>query len=313
VGLTVGAATPYSEVLARVDGLAWQQYTPTASGAQAWALALPASGATTAGKHLLEIVVKSTTETQDRWNSQTTAVQFTGLTLSPGASVALPASRKYRVLVYGDSITEGVRVNGYSGIANDTDRNDNTEDYSYALGALLDAEVGVVGFGGTGMTVSGSGSVPALATSYNALWSGQPRSFSPVPDLVIYNEGTNDSGASLSAMQTAFATVVNGIGYAGTANTYAGLNGTRHLIMEPFNASQSANLPTVAAGFGSANVVYGSTAGLWSSSDSSDSLHPYAYSHLGQLAPGVAALAMPLLHPATTSLLANSYQARRGR
>lgn len=294
IGLTIGPAAPYSEVYARLDGGAWQEYIPTAGGPQTWPLTMPKPS--TASTHLLEFLIKSTTETQDRWNAQTTAVQFTGLTLDAGGSVSLPAARKYQVLIYGDSITEGVRVNGYTGIPNDTDRNDNTLDYSYKLGELLDAEVGVVGFGATGLTVSGSGNVPALPASYRLLWAGQPRTFSPVPDLVIYNEGTNESGAPLSAMTAALTTVINGIGYAGTPPTSAGLNGTRHLILRPFGGYQAANLSAIAAQLNSPNVVYGDTTGFWAAADASDNLHPYGYAHLGQIAPKVAALALPLLH-----------------
>ena len=296
IGLSVGPATPYSQAYARLDGGPWQEYVPKAAGAQTWALTMPSP--TTSPNHLLEFVVKSTTETQDRWNGQATAVQFTGLTLDPGATLTLPPARKYRFLLFGDSITEGVRVNGFSGIPNDTDRNDATLDYAYPLGELLDAEVGVVGFGATGMTAGGSGGVPALPASYRQLWSGQARAFSPVPDLVIYNEGTNEPSAARAAMLAAFTKVVQGIGDTGTTNTSAGLNGTRHLILRPFNGAQSANLSAVAASFHSANVVYGDTTGFWSSEDASDGLHPYAYAHLGQIAPQVAALALPLLRPA---------------
>ena len=295
IGLSLGTATPYSEEYARLDGGPWQEYIPASAGAQTWALTMPTS--TTSPNHLLEFIIKSTTETQDRWNTQATAVEFTGLTLDSGATLTRPPSRKYRILIYGDSITEGVRVNGFSGIANDTDRNDNTLDYSYKLAELLDAEVGIVGFGATGVTRGGSGSVPALPISYSQLWSGQPRIFLSVPDLVIYNEGANETGAPRADELTAFAAVIKGIGYAGYANTFAGLNGTRHLILRPFNGAQAANLPAVAASFHSVNVVYGDTIGFWSGTDASDGLHPYAYAHLGQISPQVAALALPLLHP----------------
>ena len=307
LGLSIGTATPYSEVKARLDGGAWQTYIPTASGAQAWNLTMPTG--TTATRHLLEVIIKSTTETQDRWNSQTTAVQFTGLTLDGGATVSAPALRKYRVLVYGDSITEGVRVYGYSGITNDTDRNDNAVDYSYKLGELLDAEIGVVGFGGSGLTVTGSGNVPPLPQSYNLLWAGQARTFSPVPDLAVYNEGTNDGSAALGA---SLSTVISGIGYSAT--TYSGLPGTRHLVLRPFGGNEAANLQGVVSSLSSVNVAYGDTTGLFNTSDSSDGLHPYAYAHLGSLAPGVAALALPLLHPASVSLpLVPTRQPSRGR
>lgn len=296
VGLTIGAATPYSQCLARIDGGAWQKYTPTASGAQSWSLTMPTG--TTAANHFLELMVKSTTETQDRWTTQTTAVQVTGLTLDPGATVSLPASRKYRLLVYGDSITEGVRANGFTGIASDTDRNDASLVYSYRLGELLNAEVGVVGFGATGVVTAGSGNVPVLPTSYNALWSGQSRSFTPVPDLVIYNEGTNEGGASFAAMQTGLSAVINGVGYSSA--TYSGLSGTRHLILRPFNGAQSANLSSIAAAFASPNIVFGDTTGFWATGDSSDNLHPYAYAQIGQIAPQVAGLAIPLLKNAAS-------------
>jgi lysophospholipase L1-like esterase len=249
---------------------------------------------TTATTHLLEFVVKSTTETQDRWANQTTSIQFTGLTLDSGGSVSMPVPRKYSVLIYGDSITEGVRTNGYAGIPNDTDRNDALSDYAYNLGVLLDAEIGVVGFGGTGLTHGGSGGVPALPLSYNLLWSGQPRIFSPAPDLVIYNEGTNDREAPIGI---ALLSVIRGIGFAGTANTHAGLNGTRHLVLEPFGGSEAANLKHAVKALGSPNVVYGSTEGVWNRADASDGTHPYGYSHLANLAPFVSSLALPLLRP----------------
>ena len=291
IGLNIGAATPYSECWARLDTGSWQEYIPTASGPQTWMLTLPSP--TTSRTHLLEFVVKSTTETKDRWDNLTTAVQFTGLTLDPGAGVTLPAARKYRVLLYGDSITEGVRVNGYEGIPDDTDRNDSVSDYSYQLGQLLNAEVGVVGFGATGLQTGGSGNVPALPLSYNYLWSGQERSFSPVPDLVVYNEGTNDGNAPIGAE---LAAVIRGIGYAGKTNTFSGLNGTRHLVLEPFGGYESLNLQAEVKAIDNANVTYGSTAGFWNSKDSSDGLHPYAYAHLS-IAPQVAVLISPLLTP----------------
>jgi lysophospholipase L1-like esterase len=286
----IGNATPYCEYWARLDNTSWQEYIPTASGAQIWALAFPAD--TTSPKRLLEFVVKSTTETQDRWNTQATAIQFAGLELDSGATVSSPAKRKYTVLIYGDSITEGVRVNGYAGIDNDTDRNDSLGDYAYHLGELLDAEVGIVGFGATGLQKGGSGNVPSLPESYNQLWLGQPRSFSTVPDLVIYNEGTNDRDAPIGAQLTL---VIQGIGYKGKANTAAGLNGTRQLVLEPFGGYEAQNLQDAVKSINSKNVVYGSTTGFWDNSDASDGLHPYAYAHLN-IAPKIAALALPLLN-----------------
>ena len=287
INLTLGTATPYSQAWARIDGGAWQQYIPTSSGSQTWTLSLPSN--TTSTVHLLEFVVKSTTLTQDRWNSQTTALQFNGLVIDTNGSASAPGTRKYRVLIYGDSITEGFRVNG-SANSSDTNDEDALGSYALAVGTLIDAEIGIVAFSGTGISATGNGNVPPLPTTYNLLWSGQSRTFSPVPDLVIYNEGTNDSGNSINAAYTG---VINGVGTTGT--TFSGFSGTRHLLLRPLNGNQSSNVQQVAAGFSSPAVLYGNTTGFWSTSDSTDNLHPYAYSNLNAIAPGVAALALPLL------------------
>ena len=143
--------------------------------------------------HTLQVLVKSTTETRNRWSPAvpSTRVVFTGLTASAVAPW-FPAPRS--VLIYGDSITEGVLTLGGSQHF-DTDHNDASVVYSHALGPLLGAEMGIVGFGATGLSRGGSGGVPALGVSWNQLWDGVPRSFSPQPDLVVFNEGTNDCGA----------------------------------------------------------------------------------------------------------------------
>ncbi len=296
VNLTIGSGTPYSQLWARIDGGSWQQYTPSASGAQSWTLTLPTPN--TATTRLLEILVKSTTEGQDRWTAQTTAVTITGLTLSAGGTVSAPARRKYTIFIPGDSITEGVRTQGLTGIALDTDRNDALNTYSYRIGELLNAEVGVVGYGGTGFQKSGSGNVPALATSYNLLWAGQARSFAIVPDLVIYNLGANENGSAILSQVTS---IVNGIGYTGTGNTNAGLNGTRHLILRPFGGQNEANLIAAVNSFAHPNIVYGNTFTFWSSSEAEDGLHPYGWAHVANLAPKVSQLALSLLRNATAT------------
>jgi lysophospholipase L1-like esterase len=96
------------------------------------------------------------------------------------------------ILVYGDSITEGVLALGGSQKF-DTDHNDASVVYSYVLGGLLGAEIGVIGFGYNALTHPGSGGVAPLGQAWNQLWDGVPRNFStPKPDLIVLNEGTND-------------------------------------------------------------------------------------------------------------------------
>jgi len=58
--------------------------------------------------------------------------------------------------------------------------------YSYHLASHLGAEIGVVGFGATGLSRGGSGGVPELGISWNQLWDGVPRVFEPKPESVPF-------------------------------------------------------------------------------------------------------------------------------
>jgi hypothetical protein len=280
---------PYSEFWARVDGGPVTQYA-LSSGNPMFTVATGLVNR----KHLLEVVIKSTSETIDRWTKQRTAIVFTGLLLDNGATVTAPARKLFNIVIFGDSITEGVRVNGYTGIANDTDRNDALQVYSWLLSQELPAEVGVVGFGATGINTSGSGNVPLLANSYAYLWAGQPRSFSdPEPDLIIYNEGTND-GSSISAGMVA---VVRALLQAAP--------NAKQLLLLPFNGSHASDLKAAATTVGNSKVSFGDTTGFFNTSDSSDSLHPYGYAHLSFIAPKMASLVTPLLALAPKGLSAS--------
>ena len=122
---TTGTSQPFPQFWARVDGGPLQKFV-LSGGNPSFSVAL---GPDSVGSHLLEVVVKSTTETQSRWNPQSTALAFTSMTLADGAKARAPARKKFNILIYGDSITEGVRTLGFVDIANDTDRNDAVRDY----------------------------------------------------------------------------------------------------------------------------------------------------------------------------------------
>jgi hypothetical protein len=259
-------AAPYSQIWVRVDNGAWQLFTLSA-GNPTLSVATGLSGGQ---KHMLEVVVKATSEFLTRWSSPQTIVQITGIVLDTGAAVTVPNRRTKNVLIFGDSITEGYHVFGLG----DVTTSDVLGCYSYALATALDAEVGVVAFGGTGILNSGQGGVPALPSSYAYLYSGVSRSFtSPAPDLVIYNEGTNDTGSIASG----FETVIEGI--------LASAPNSKHLILVPFNQTHVSDIQAAAAGIGSANVTYHGTSAWFNASDSVDGLHPYAYSSVDFIAP----------------------------
>jgi len=274
---TSADAAPYSELWARVDGGPWGELILSAGNPT-----LSLASGLASRNHLLEVIVKSTSETLARWSSSQTVVSITGLLLDTGASLSQPNRRTKSILIFGDSITEGVRTKN-STASNDTDRNDVLGDYSYAISTACDCEVGIVGFGATGVNTSGSGSVPALTSSYAYVYSGAARSFTtPTVDLVIYNEGTNDSGSITAGLET----VVNAILAIAPAS--------QHLILTPFNGTHSSDIAAAVSAIGS-SATQGNTSGFFNSADSSDGVHPYDYSHLSLIAPQLFPLIAPLL------------------
>ena len=279
-----GGSPMPSQIWTRVDGGPLQQHVLDADAATVTVLDVALGPPFSASqRHALEVIVKSSTETQDRWEQQSTAVIFSGIEVDAAAplpALRAPVRRPYNILVYGDSITEGVRTLGYVNIANDTDRNDAVRDYSFELSRLLPAEVGIVAFGATGLTKGGSGNVPALGESWAQLWEGEPRIFEPIPDLVVYNEGTNDGTKNITAP---FAEVVRQVQSVAPA--------ARQLLLVPFNGGHAADIQAVVRGAGT-TVHFGDTNGFYSGDDG---LHPFGYSHVAEIAPRVASLCLPLL------------------
>lgn len=279
-------SAPLSQIYYRIDGYGpWTK----ASIASAIACTIPAD-VIAAPYHLLEMVVKSTSETINRWTlPSNTAVVFTGLTLDAGATVVFPGRLPRSILVLGDSITEAVRTVNETA-TNDTDKNDAMQGWAFALGRLMGAEVGVVGFGGTGLVTAGSGNVPALTSTYALVYPGQPRAFTPAPDMIVINHGTNDGSNDTSS---ALLAVLSGL-LGATPVT------TKIVVMRPFNGTlQATNIQTaVAAVSKTGRVFYLDTAGFLSNSYGIDSinLHPKGANDLGIIGPVLAGKLFPLLN-----------------
>lgn len=261
----------------------------------------PNNTANTVPYHTIELFVKSTTERANRWKATgpSTRVILTGIESDGVLAPWVPSD--LNVLIYGDSITEGVLTLGGSQHF-DTDHNDASVVYSYVLGGLLGAEVGVVGFGADAMTHSGSGGAAALPISWNQLWDGVPRSFTtPKPDLIVLNYGTNDGcdvthpgciGTNISAPM---AVVLKGL--------LGACPGTPIAVLEPFNGGQAQHLQDAVAAAGSADVHYVATDGFYNISRGG-SLHPTGPNDVAQIAPKIAQKLRPLL--------AKSYLVREG-
>jgi lysophospholipase L1-like esterase len=286
---TTNNSAPVSEIYYRIDGYEPQTPWTRVNVASTVTATLPSDTAADP-YHLLQVVVKSTSETINRWNAPSnTAVILNSITLASGAVVAAPATYPKSVLFYGDSITEGVRTTN-STAANDTDRNDIFTCWSYITGSHLPAEFGIVGFGATGLTVSGSGNVPSLLTSYNLIMAGVSRVFTPAPDLIVVNIGTNDAGANAATFQANMQTLLGNL---------LALNSTSKIaVLETFNTTQATAAQAAVTAVGSARASYISTAGFLNLSYGTDSMnvHPLGVNNVARIAPQVVAAVAPLLN-----------------
>lgn len=278
------AVAPLSQLWWRVDNGPWTQVEVAA----AIACAIPAITNNNADipYHRLDVVVKSIDSGPgvNRWVPPTPgAIRFTGLTLGNGAGVLTPSRAALNVLVYGDSITEGIRTLGETGAS--PDFSDAMFGWAYALGALLGAEVGLVGFGGTGYLTS-LGQVPVFSSSYGLIAAGVPRVFSPAPDLVVVNHGTNDGGGNV---QAAAVSALNGLLAAVSC---------RVALLNPLPTSDNGYLQAAVLGCSApSRAAFVSTAGFFVKGLGSDSiqLHPSGPNATALIAPRVAAALQRLL------------------
>lgn len=302
--VTLNAGAPFPLITWRIDGaMVWR----TASVAAVVSLA---PGRLAAGAHTLELMYRASAAyapATDRWITPVSSLTFTGLVVDSGATLTLPMRKKKTVLIYGDSISEGLRDLGARGT--DLSNSNARLGYAYQLRDRLDAEVGVIAFGGAGLTVGGSGHVPALRLSYNLYYQGAARSLSRLsggagnrgdsrgaPDLVIYEIGTNDvgAGAGATAVQKGLQPVLMAI--------LAAAPMVKQVVLQPFNASPRSAVGTglAAAGraIGSSAVTYVNTTGwINAATDTSDGLHPWAWTHAAKILRRVTASVAPLLRP----------------
>lgn len=130
--------------------------------------------------------------------SPTNVLRIKGVVIDSGASVAAPTLLPKRMLIFGDSLTQGRSVN-----ADGSD--DATQSYAPLVARALGAELGQLGYGGQGWEAVGGSNAPAFKTFYATYSAGRNRSFSGL-DYVMVVHGGNDarmptppSGATIQA------------------------------------------------------------------------------------------------------------------
>jgi lysophospholipase L1-like esterase len=104
------------------------------------------------------------------------------------ATITSPTLRSKRMLVFGDSISEGCDA---VGSANGPGDQDSTVSYAMLLASTFNAEVGIVGISYQGYEQVGSGNTPNFPSAYNSYTSGRSRSWTNAPDYILIDHGTN--------------------------------------------------------------------------------------------------------------------------
>lgn len=261
------------QVAWRIDGGPWQ-HAPIAATIP---VAIPTDDQWPV--RTLEMVVKSTSGAGSRWSSPwPNGVKFTGLTASDGTATAPVRRRPLTGIVFGDSITEGLRSLGVFG-GDSVDDSSATVAWAWLLGEALGAEVGVCGFAGQGWTTPGSGFVPPFPDTWRSLFdqAARPAVDPGPPDFIVLNHGTNDQ-TDPSAVATATITAI-----------LATYSTAKVVYLGTVSGKWDAELAAVVAALGSQRVTFVPSSGWLSPGDFVDGTHPYGYSSITTIAPRLAA------------------------
>lgn len=148
---------------------------------------IQASGLSNAA-HKLELWLLRSLQSIDRWTTPVNVLRVSSLMVDGGVSTSAPTLAANRLVVIGDSITEGI----FDLTNSNPSGNDSQQNFPRMLGAALNAEVTQLGYGGLGITVSGSGNVPIAINSYKLHCAGQARTYRAT-QYVVVELGTNDT------------------------------------------------------------------------------------------------------------------------
>ena len=246
----------------QIDGGTWQE------GDLATTVSL-ASGLV-AGTHTVTLMVRSMDETQSRWKLPlVSSTSFRAFFVTGGNIQPTPHPLRPKIEFLGDSITEGVNVwTSHNGQTRKGWRDDARIAYPSQTAQMLGAEWRQVGFGYLGILKDGNGGVPKANDSFNWIYQYVARDRWQA-DMVVINQGTNDSGADASTFQTGYAEYMTTIRTA--------YPDAKIVALRPFNGSQAAPIKAAVdarvAG-GNLRTYYVDSDGWLGSSDYTDGVHP---------------------------------------
>lgn len=155
-----------------------------------------ATGLNAAASHKLEFYFRAADLGQNRWTASTAHLRIVGVVIDDGGSLISCPLRPKRAIGYGDSITEGVGVDGPFLSWQALGPNNARGAWFPLVCAALGCEYGQIGSGGQGM-VNTALAVPGVVIAWDHYDSSTSRLSNglllPEPDYVLCCHGTNDT------------------------------------------------------------------------------------------------------------------------
>lgn len=268
-------STGYPDVVYQVDGgpVTRQTLDSTQQGMKV-PIAFPVAGL---GGHWLRVwcagISEGSTPALNQWTSQQGACIFKDIITGGGAGATLTASTPVNTAEFlGDSIVATVRMLSDCGGGSNSNATCMGAHQSWATQTCTKLGLRCVmsGYGGSGLTVTGSGSVPIANTSFASNYSGSVYSPAQKPIVVVVEQGTNDGGASSGTFQTALTTYLQTIraAYSKAVIFCVGLPSNTH----------AADMATVVAAMADSRMFYlNYTSGVFTTTagvDTTDGTHP---------------------------------------
>ncbi len=256
---TQGITSP-AQIYVRIDGGKLVRFTLTSASID---FAHGLSG----GRHTFELDVKDVDERVNRWTPPLqAALIFKGLQLSPGGHLTRsPLPGKVRMEFYGDSITQGVRIDS---MAIGPDGSDGTKDYAFLVALAFNALHNQVGFGRQGVIRTGNGNVPPAPESFGWNYQDSPADPAFVPHVVVVNQGTNDGSYKSAEFEPAYRGYIALIRRRDSKATI--------LCLRPFGGFHADDIQQAVRDLGNPKVVYVDTTGWLDKADYTDGVHPNA-------------------------------------
>lgn len=183
-------------------------------------------------EHIIRVVVDAVTEAENKWIGEK-GFAFKDITVDSTGTVTGVLPKNKKIMFFGDSITEGIRVLNMNA---DSDGNSATGAFPYIASTNLNAISYRVGFGGAGVTKGGNGGVPSLINFIDNMTKNKLAPYYE-PDIIVVNIGTNDFDAATDVFKSQYTAVINRL--------LIKYSGTPLFIMVPFSGARKSEITDI--------------------------------------------------------------------